>query len=134
MARGEFLRTITVLPVSDLQQATDWYRLALGLEVVYLHEGMQPGEATNYAILQRDGIEVHLILDEGLGEFASWSKAGSGYLYLKVHDVDAVFDEVQTSGGQISRGLQAESWGLRAFNLRDPSGNAIHVEEEQGEP
>lgn len=130
MAHIQFLRTISVLPVADIQEAVDWYRQALGFEAAYLHEGEHPGKATNYAILRREGLEVHLILDEGEADCASWSKDGSGYLYLKVRGVDAVFSEVKGRGAQIARGLQTENWGAGGFNPRDPSGNAIHVEEE----
>lgn len=130
MTHIQFLRTISVLPVADIQEAIDWYQRAMGFEAVYLHEGEHPGEATSYAILRREGLEVHLILDEDELDFASWSKAGSGYLYLKVRGVDAVFSEVRGRGAQIARGLRTENWGARGFNLRDPSGNAIHVEEE----
>jgi len=107
----QLLRAITVLPVSNIADAAEWYRKALGIETVYLHESDNEDEPPPHE--------------------QPWTKAGTGYLYLLVRDVDAVSAEVCASGVSITRGLQTENWGARGFNLTDPSGNAIHVE--QGE-
>ena len=131
MSGQQFLRTVTVLPVSDIVQSAAWYRLALGFETVYLHEGVDPGEVTNYAVLRRDDLFVHLILDEPPPCRQEWTVAGRGYLYLIVRDVDAVFEEVRLRGVSIARGLETENWGARGFNLTDPSGSAILVEQER---
>ena len=127
----QLTRTVTVLPVRDIGASVRWYHDALGLKTAYLHEGDDKDEPTNYAILSRGKVQVHLILDEPPPHEQPWTKAGSGYLYLFVQDVDAMFSEVQTRGVAITRGLQPEAWGARGFNLTDPSGNAIHVEQEQ---
>lgn len=129
MIERQFLRTITVLPVSDIIASVRWYEGSLGLETVYLHEGTTADEATNYAVLVRDGIEIHLILDEPPPYETSWTKAGTGYLYLKVQDVEAMYREVCGKRVPIARVLQTENWGARGFNLADPSGNAIHIEQ-----
>ena len=131
MSEKQILRTTTVLPVSEIRQSTEWYEASLGLETVYLHESEHEGEETNYAVMVRDGVQVHLILDEPPPHNAPWTKAGTGYLSLKVRDVDAMFDEVRSRDVEITRGLQTENWGARGFNLTDPSGNAIHIEQEQ---
>ena len=120
--------SIPVLPVADIYQAADWYEKALELKTVYLHEG-DKDEATNYAVLQRDGFVLHLILDEPPPYEHAWTRAGTGYLYLAVRDVDQVFSEVEARDVEIARGLQTENWGARGFNLTDPSGNAIHIEQ-----
>ncbi len=131
MPAPQFLRTITVLPVRDIAEATAWYERALGFDTVYLHDGSTPEEVTNFAILSRDGLNVYLILDEPPPYAAPWTKAGVGRLHLVVRDVDAVFEEVTVAGVDIARGLETENWGARGFNLTDPSGNSIHIE--QGE-
>ena len=126
---SQFLRTVTVLPVDDIGVAAKWYKHALGLNTAYLHEGEDDTEATNYAILARDGVEVHLILDEPPPHRTAWSHAGTGYLYLLVRDVDAVFEEVRSRGFPIARALRTEGWGARAFELTDPAGNSVHIEQ-----
>lgn len=124
-----FVRTITVLPVADIAAACGWYERALGFATVYLHEGSDETEATNYAVLRRGNLDIHLILDEPPPHRTAWTVAGTGYLYLMVRDLDAVYAEVQASGIPITRGPAIENWGARGFNLTDPSGNAIHVEQ-----
>ena len=42
---------------------------------------------------------------------------------------DAVNAEVQSCRGAIARGLQHENWPARGFDLTDPSGNHVHVEQ-----
>lgn len=139
MMAGRWLRTLPVLPVRDMEMAIAWYEQALQLRTVYRHAGDLPTEPTNYAILTRDGLHIHLILDEspsqndnahadGL-EAPAWTTAGTGYLYLLVQDIDECHLEVQSRKIEISRELQTEIWGARAFNLVDPSGNVIHIEQ-----
>jgi uncharacterized glyoxalase superfamily protein PhnB len=129
MDAPQVLGAIVVLPVDNIARATEWYGRVLGFETVYLHEGTKVGEVTNYAIMVRDGVAVHLILDEPPPHDRPWTKAGTGYLYLQVRNVDEVFAEVAAGGGKVRRGVQTESWGARSFNLTDPSGNDIHIEQ-----
>ena len=135
MADEQFLRTILVLPVHNIEESVGWYCATLGFETRYVHEGEDEDEdededeAANYAILQRESADLHLILDEPPPYEQPWTQAGTGYLYLIVRDVDAVYDELKSRGAKITRGLQTENWGARGFNLADPSGNAIHIEQ-----
>ena len=123
-----FLRTILVLPARDLHASIAWYRETLGFECVYVHEGDGPDEPDNYAILRRDGAVFHLILDEEGHEMPAWARAGVGYLYVLVEDVDAVLAAVEAKGVPLARGLATEVWGSRAFLLEDPAGNSVRVE------
>ena len=127
--KGQTIGTITVLPVSSIEESAKWYELTFGFCTTFLNEGDEDGEATNYAILKRDEVTFHLILDESPDHGASWTKAGSGYLYLLVSDVKKEYDDVKSRGAKVSRELQVENWGATGFNLRDPSGNEIHVEQ-----
>lgn len=130
MESDQFRGTITVLPVRDIAESCAWYARTLGLETIYQHEGIYEGEETNYAIMARDGVQVHLILDESQPDAEAWTQAGNGYLYLKVRDVDAMFDEVTSRGVEVQRGMATENWGARAFLLTDPTGNAVRIEQE----
>lgn len=121
------LDSITVLPVDDIEMARMWYREILGFETLFLNTADEPGEVTNYAVLKRDAVLLHLILDERSREFP-WAKSGTGYLYLRVRDAEEFENEVKSRGAVPSRGLQVEPWGNPAFNLIDPGGNSIHIE------
>jgi catechol 2,3-dioxygenase-like lactoylglutathione lyase family enzyme len=76
--------------------------------------------------MTRDAVEVHFILDEG---GPPWTRAGFGHLGLTVRDVDAVYADVLARGILIARELQKENWPARGFNLLDPSGNEVHIEQ-----
>jgi uncharacterized glyoxalase superfamily protein PhnB len=129
MGEPQFLKATVVLPVSDIYDTTEWYQKALGFETLYIHGEGRRGEEeefANYAIMKRDAVQMHFIMDEG---GAVWTRSGTGYLYMTVRDVDAVYAEVKSRGIPIARGLQKENWPARGFNLRDPSGNDIHIEQ-----
>ena len=55
-----FLRSITILPVADIEQSAAWYEHAIGTKTTYLHKGEDESEPTNYAILRRGRLVVHL--------------------------------------------------------------------------
>lgn len=131
MNKSRFVRAILVLPVDDMQQARAWYAKALDFETVFLNQDPVEDPEGNYAILRRDGAEVHLILDEPLREHP-WTTAGTGYLFLIVEGIDTVFEQVQARGITVTREIKVESWGARAFQLTDPSGNLILVAEDVG--
>jgi uncharacterized glyoxalase superfamily protein PhnB len=129
MADSQFLKTTIILPVSDIYDTIAWYEKALGFQSRYINGSGRRGEAeefANYAIMNRDSVEVHFILDEG---GAVWTRAGTGHLGLTVRDVDAVYAELQARGIAIARNLQQENWPARGFDLKDPSGNAVHIEQ-----
>lgn len=124
-----FLKTTTILPVGDIYDAIAWYQGTLGFEMSYIHGSgrrCDTEDFANYAILRRDAVEVHLILDEG---GPAWTRAGMGHLALTVRDVDAVYAEVKATGVAIARELQRENWPARGFDLTDPGGNTVHIEQ-----
>lgn len=129
MSESSFVRAVLVLPVRDMKQACAWYAKALDLETVFLNSDPVEDPDGNYAILRRDGAEVHLILDEPPREHP-WKTAGTGYFFLIVRGVDGVYQQAQSRGIAVTRGIEQESWGARAFQLTDPSGNLILVAED----
>ena len=75
MGDPQFFRTITVMPVSDIDPSATWYQQTLRFETVYLHEGDQEDEPTNFAVFRREGLTVDLILDDPT------------FFNTKVHDI-----------------------------------------------
>lgn len=130
MGQPLFLRAQVVIPVSDIYETIAWYERVLGFETRYVHGSGKQGETedfANYAIVGRDLVEVHFIMDEG-GE-AIWARSGTGYLYLRVRDIETVCAGVKSRGVPVSRELRRENWPARGFNLNDPSGNEVHIEQ-----
>jgi uncharacterized glyoxalase superfamily protein PhnB len=58
-----------------------------------------------------------------------WTRSSTGYLWLTANDIDAVYAIVQARGVPIARELQQENWPALGFNLTDPSGNEVHIEQ-----
>jgi len=127
MKSTQIVQLSTVFPVSDIAESTRWYHEFFGFETVYLHEGTEEGEVTNYAVMRSGNIELSLILDEAMPQPRHWTQAGTGYLCFDVSDVDVAFAELKSKGATITRELQTEPWGSRRFLLTDPSGNEISV-------
>src|SRR5690606_30012202 len=120
MKEHQFLKTTSILPVSDIYETLAWYEGTLGFRAVYIHGEGRRGEAedfANYAVLRRDAVEVHFILDE---DGPIWTRAGTGHLHLTVRDVDAAYADVRSRGVSIARELKLENWPARGFDLLDP--------------
>jgi len=129
MPDPQFLKTSIILPVADIHQTIAWFEHALDFQTRCIHGSGRRGEAedfANCAIMARDAVEVHFIMDEG-GPF--WTRAGTGHLGLTVRDVDSVYAQVKLRGMAIARELRKENWPARGFDLTDPSGNEVHVEQ-----
>jgi uncharacterized glyoxalase superfamily protein PhnB len=129
MNNPQFLEATSILPVSDIYETIAWYERALGLQTQYIHGSGRRGEAeefANYAVMSRDSVEVHFILDEG-GPI--WSRSGTGYLCLTIRDVDLEYSEMKSRGIPVLRELQKQNWGSRAFSLKDPSGNEVLIQQ-----
>ena len=57
------------------------------------------------------------------------ARSGTGYLCLTVRDVDLEYSEVKSRGIPVLRELQKQNWGMRAFSLKDPSGNEVLIQQ-----
>ena len=44
-------------------------------------------------------------------------------------EIEGLYQQAQHNQLEITRSLQVESWGAKGFNLRDPSGNELHLEQ-----
>lgn len=137
MTRPRFTRITNVLPVSDIYDTIAWYERVLGLTTRYVHGSGRRGEERNFAnylIMERDGLEFHFILDESgpADTRPRWTRAGSGYLGLTTDDVDALHAEIATTGASTDGPVRQMNWPARGFNLTDPSGNTVHVEQPTG--
>jgi uncharacterized glyoxalase superfamily protein PhnB len=129
MSDPQFTKTTVILPVADIYDTIAWYERVLDFQNRYIHGHGKRGEDrdfANYAIMAKDAVEVHFIMDEG---GPVWTRAGTGHLSLTVRDVDAVYSDVKSRGITIARELEMENWPARGFDLTDPSGNSVHIEQ-----
>ena len=81
----------------------------------------------DYAILSRQGIEIHFFKHTALRPFES-----SAGCYIRVRDVDSFYRAclsllLPTMGIPRLENLENKAWGLREFALVDADGNLIRI-------
>ena len=112
-------RVVPVLSVGDVKEAAKWYEKSLGFQTESLHSADE--DAPGFGIVQRDGIYIYLGLDKS---------PGNSYTSIMVFDVGALYENVKKEGLQIFEELTKRDWGPEAFQIDDPWGNRLHVEQE----
>lgn len=108
------------LPVSNLREAAEYYVQKLGFHIAM---EMPSGD---YAIVERDGIAIHLFEDDA----GSHSPGG---VHIFTPDLDELHAELSQRGVRLSQGIERKPWGNRDFRITDTSGNEIKFTEPMGE-
>ena len=107
-----------ILPTQDLSGTRAFYE-SLGFNAGY-HDD-------RYDILRRGNLVVHLESHDDLLPARNGTSC-----YWRVADADVLYQEFKTLGLP-SEGLPCltapydESWGMREFTLKDPSGNLVRI-------
>jgi len=117
----QFKSATPVYPVSDVEKSIAWYQRALGFEAVYVNRDPDAEEPTNYAVLRRDEVSIHLMLK-------SEARPGfSGHVdaMFMVESVDQIYEHLRDRRIPVQEPPQDRSWGNRDLSLLDPDGNKI---------
>jgi uncharacterized glyoxalase superfamily protein PhnB len=100
------------LPVADVERAQQHYRDALGFEIGWLYSdgeigAVSRGKAAIFFRKRKPPFEpvVHCMFAE---------------------DIDATYQELQSSGANIVEPLEKKPWGLRQFTVKDLDGNIFY--------
>ncbi len=101
----------------DPLAAIDWLERAFGFRRHAVHE--QDGVVA-HAELRRDDAWLMLGADR---EDRWGSRAGQGWLYVAVDEVDALFAQAREAGAEVVMELTDTDYGSRDFSVRDPEGN-----------
>jgi uncharacterized glyoxalase superfamily protein PhnB len=109
-------RVAPELPVNDVAEALQHYESKLGFKVVMT---MPAGD---YAIVERDGVALHLYQNE-TGTDSPVS------MHIFATDLDDLFAEIQMRKANVTEGIVRRPWGNRDFRIVDSSGNAIKFTE-----
>ena len=78
--------------------------------------------ADHYAIVERDGIQIHFI--HGNIETAEKDSFRGG-AYISLADVDAFYQEVKDRGANTLSEPQDTDYGMREFVVQDPDGWSV---------
>lgn len=113
--KPEIKSTIPVLASLNLQETIDFYAGKLGFRKMALHD--------NYAIVARDGAEIHFWLcnERHIAENTS--------CYVRVSGTDSLHQEFKASGLEL-KAPEAQPWGMKELYVIDPHGNLLKF----GEP
>jgi uncharacterized glyoxalase superfamily protein PhnB len=116
---GLIRKAVPVLPSLNLDESIACYQ-QLGFSVVFRF-------ADEYAVVSRDGAEIHLfpLDDEHVAESTS--------CYLYVSDARTLHEEITANGYRDMSGLEEKPWGMLEFTLKDSSGNTLHFGQELGQ-
>lgn len=99
------------VPVSDLDQAVEFYQAELGWPLEFRTEDSAYFDAAG-VVLER-----------------SKSPANPDFIVgLAVDDVDATYQDLIDRGVAVGDVPKDRSWGVRNFYVRDPDGNQVEYE------
>jgi uncharacterized glyoxalase superfamily protein PhnB len=113
---AKLTRLAPELPSANLDSALAYYEQKLGFEVA-----MRLPE-NEYAIVERDGVAIHLFTNEA-------TKSTAVGLHIFTPDLDQLFAELQTRGATITQAIERKPWGNRDFRVRDEFGNELKFTE-----
>jgi catechol 2,3-dioxygenase-like lactoylglutathione lyase family enzyme len=117
----QFLHTVPILRIFDVQKAKEFYCDFLGFKVDWEHQ-FEPG-LPKYIQVSRDGLRLHL--SEHYGDACPGAR-----VFVEMSGVEALHREVTSKGYRFLRpGLQDEFYGARSMEVTDPFGNRISFTE-----
>ena len=109
----------TVLLVSDVRRATEYYRDALGFDVEHYDRIPE-----HYGYASREGCHVHFARFEGAAPRPNSEVVPPDMFdaYFWVDDVEALHGELVDRGAELVHGPVDQGYGLRELRVRDPHG------------
>jgi uncharacterized glyoxalase superfamily protein PhnB len=104
-----------VFPVDDATETAEFYRTTLGFSIERLY-----GDPPYYAIVSRDGVEIHLSEREDTS-----TPIERCAVYIYVDDADALYEEFAGKGLKMFAPPEDQDNGMREFELTDNSGHFL---------
>lgn len=100
------------LPVADVERAQQHYRDALGFEIGWLYQNQGIG-----AVSRENAVIFFRKRAPPFEPVVHW---------IFAEDIDASYQELQSSGANIVEPLERKPWGLRQFTVKDLDGNLFY--------
>ena len=108
-------RCSPVFAVLDPPKLADYYVKTFGFDVV-------GDPIPEYAIVSREGYEIHFHLAAGQPSGNQGDEDYRGGAYFVVEDPDALHEELSGRGATVHCPLEDRPYGMRDFSVRDPEG------------
>jgi predicted enzyme related to lactoylglutathione lyase len=112
-----------VLLVADIDRSVDCYRDRLGFTCeVY-------GEPPDFIVATRDEVKILMAVCEDTERIVpNWRIVPNVWnVFIRVDDVEAIYEEVQRRGAEIDYTLYNAPSGFREFGVQDPDGHDIAI-------
>jgi catechol 2,3-dioxygenase-like lactoylglutathione lyase family enzyme len=117
----QFLHTVPILRIFDLEKAKDFYCGFLGFKVDWEHR-FEPGLPL-YMQISRGDLRLHLSEHHGDG-------SPGVQIFVEMNGLEEFHREVTTKEYRFLKpGLNDEFYGARSMNVTDPFGNRIAFNE-----
>ena len=103
-----------IFPVDNPLETATYYRDVLGFDINFQWE-----DPPTYVVINRDdAVGIHLVKREDNYQPSQQHVS----LFIFTHDVDALYEEYQKSGANITNPLDDRDYGMRDFDVKDPNG------------
>ena len=99
------------LPVADVERAQQHYRDVLGFDIGWYYSG-------EMGAVSRGNVVIFLRKRTPPFEAAVH--------WVFAEDIDATYNELQSSGANVVEPLERKPWGLRQFTVEDLDGNRFY--------
>lgn len=109
--KEQYSHAAIAIPVPNLLETLDYYENRLGFEVTF-----RWGEPVTYAVGKLGAeTQIHFTQAEDLAVYAT-------SLYIFVHNVNNVYDELKKNGVKILNEIDDRDYGMRDFDIVDVNG------------
>ncbi len=111
-----------IFPVENPLETAEYYQEVLGFNIAFTWE-----DPPSYVVVNRDeAVSIHFSKRED--EF----KPSKNHVALAifVHNIDALYQEYQARGANITNALGDRPWGMRDFDVTDPNGFILSFAQE----
>ena len=120
-ARNAVLKSVAPqLVVEDVVATAEYYRDVFRFKILGVW-----ADPPVYAIVSRDGVEIHFGKAEQSGTSNSDVRSGSFDLYIWVNDVDAIFEELSAAGAEIIEGPVKRVYESTEIVVKDRNGYVL---------
>lgn len=106
-------RPVPELPVADVELAQQHYRDTLHCQITWLYPGK----------------EIGAVLHDAMGPIFFRKRKPPfepAVHWVFAEDIDASYQQLQSSGANIVEPLERKPWGLRQFTVKDLDGNVFY--------
>lgn len=117
MKKAVFRSIAPQLVVQDVVATAEYYRDVLGFTIIGSW-----AEPPVYAMVARDGVEIHFGKSEKAGTSNAAVRSGSFDVYIWISDIDAIFEELTENGADIVEGPIKRIYESTEVVVRDCNG------------